>query len=92
MGEDFGEDLKVSEETPVKISLAAEIIGVSVKTVYNWITEGILSTVRPGYVLVSDANNAKDISDRQKSRISKSNLLGIGRDERGRFVMLKDQN
>lgn len=75
-----------NEATPIKVSLAAELAGVSMKTLYNWIADGLIKTVTPGYVLMSDVEKAKEIVNRQKSVTARMKMMGITRDERGRFI------
>lgn len=78
-------------EQPIKIALAAEKLGVTTKTIYNWIAEGMLKTVKPGYVLLSEAKVEKDRVLRIRSLNSRMRLLGIGRDDKGRFIFLDEE-
>lgn len=56
------------EEPMVKIAIAAETIGVSYKTLYNWIEDGTLKLAHPGYVRMSDVRRAriKKMNDRSE--------------------------
>jgi predicted DNA-binding transcriptional regulator AlpA len=44
------------ERELVKIFIAATSIGVSQKTIYNWIADGKLTTPTPGYVYLEEAH------------------------------------
>ena len=72
----------------VKITIAAQLLGVSHKTVYNWVADGLLTTTEPGYVDMEEAEKAKAIADMQKVKSALMRMLGIRRDERGRFTLL----
>ena len=50
-------------EHPLKITKAADVIGVSYKTIYNWLDVGYLKLYHPGYVLLSDVRRAKIRAD-----------------------------
>lgn len=69
-----------------KIPLVAKELGVSVKTIYNWIGDGKLFMPRPGYVCKSEAC---DVWIRQQSFRSINSYFmaaqGIKRDSNGRF-------
>jgi hypothetical protein len=71
----------------IKIPMAAYELGVSVKTVYNWISSGTLQSPKSGYVSRSEAwevfNHMKD------KRVEISYFMstyGIKRDAYGRFI------
>lgn len=81
----------IGKEHPIKIAIAAEKLSVSTKTIYNWIADGLLKTVKPGYVLLSEAKEAQDKVLHIRSLNSRMRLLGIGRDEKGRFVFLDEE-
>jgi transposase len=70
----------------VKIALIAEELGVSVKTIYNWISVNKLFMPRPGYVSRVDAYEVwlqqKDIRKIHSYFVS---IQGITRDPNGRF-------
>lgn len=71
----------------VKIPLVAKELGVSVKTIYNWIGDGKLFMPRPGYVCRSEAF---DVWVKQQTLRSIHSYFmaakGITRDSSGRFV------
>ena len=70
----------------VKISLVANELGVSVKTIYNWISSGKLYMPRPGYVDREEAHRAW--LEQQNLRSINSYFMavqGIKRDSYGRF-------
>lgn len=72
----------------VKIAIAARELGISVRVVYNWISEGSLKTVEPGKVVLADAILVH--SQKQQARIQLSQDMSnrFTRDERGRFRLL----
>jgi len=69
-----------------KISLIAKELGISVKTIYNWISDGKLFMPRPGYV---SRPEAFDVWVSQQSLRSINSYFmaaqGIKRDSNGRF-------
>lgn len=69
-----------------KISLVAKDLGVTVKTIYNWIEAGKLFMPQPGYV---DKNEAFKVWANQQSLRSINSYFmavqGIKRDNNGRF-------
>lgn len=71
----------------VKIQLMAEELGVTHKTVYNWVASGKLVMHRPGYVSQLEAY---EVWLQQKSfkSIFASEMArkGITRDANGRFI------
>jgi hypothetical protein len=78
------------EELAVKISVAASAIGVSQKTIYNWLEDGSLKLYHPGFVLLSEARRVWLEKNNTKSETSKR-LSGLfARDLKGRFITLKD--
>lgn len=80
-----------SEEQPIKIQSAAKAIGITHKTLYNWIDDGHLQTVSPGYVLMSEVEKTSlrlktaNLDTKRKVSILKP------RDHNGRFRLLKDE-
>jgi len=71
------------DEKPIKIMYAAQYVGVSQKTVYNWLHLGYMRLYHPGYVLLSEvrraqirANNTKSDKSRQASKVSNRDRLG----------------
>lgn len=79
---------KGPEEPSLKIAVAANQIGVSTKTIYNWIEHGYLETVEPGYVRLRDVEKARDRAEKAKSNSSKNTIRIIPRDKNGRFIIL----
>ena len=74
----------------VKIILMADELGVSVKTIYNWISLGKLKMARPGYVIRIDAY---EVWLEQKSiRKTHSQLMSTQRDANGRFKSRNSNN
>lgn len=69
----------------VKIPLMAEELGVSVKTIYNWISVGKLVMPRPGYVNQVDAYEVWLQQQHLRSSISYFQAQGTIRDAYGRF-------
>lgn len=69
----------------VKISLMAEELGVSVKTIYNWISVGKLAMIRPGFVNQLDAYEVWLQQQALRSAISYFQSQGTIRDSYGRF-------
>jgi transposase len=71
----------------VKITLVADELGVSVKTIYNWITLGKLEMVEPGFVRQIDAYEVWLQQRSLKSMFAISRVRqGIKRDSSGRFI------
>jgi len=69
----------------VKIPLMATELGVSVKTLYNWIEVGKLLMPRPGYVSQVDAYEVWLHQKNLRAEISYFQSQGITRDGYGRF-------
>ena len=71
----------------VKIVPLATEMGISHKTIYNWIKDGRLQTEKPGFVSRSEAWNVFDHMQEKRVEISYfMSSYGISRDEHGRFV------
>lgn len=71
----------------IKISLAARLMGVTPKTIYNWISDGTLKKVRPGYVLKSDLEYAASSKVQKRRAMAKRRAsFEIKRDRLGRFI------
>lgn len=70
----------------VKISSAAEQLGVSYKTIYNWISDRKLSMPKPGYVSLEEANDVWIRQQLLRSEISFFMSQGTIRDAYGRFI------
>ncbi len=76
----------MSEDLAKIVPLASEM-GISYKTIYNWIKDGRLEMKKPGFVSRSEAWDVFD--HMQEKRIEISFFLssyGIKRDSYGRFV------
>lgn len=71
-----------------KIRVAAIVIGVSYKTIYNWIEDGSLKLAHPGYVHLDDVESVHLEKQKQKSARAKDNSRQFLRDEQGRFRLL----
>lgn len=74
------------KETPVKIVAAAEELGLSYKTLYNWISDGKLPLVHPGFVFMSDVRRAWIKTQNSKAEQSKETSSLAIRDHNGRFT------
>ena len=79
-------------ENIIKIQIAADELGVSLKTVYNWIESGKLKMPRPGYVNHIDAWETY-LQQKQDKSIYSSLMAkyGIKRDANGRFLTRREQ-
>jgi len=69
----------------VKISFAANELGVSQKTIYNWVKDGKLSTAEPGYVDLKEARAVWVNQQLLRVEISFFMSKGTIRDAYGRF-------
>lgn len=74
------------EETPVKIAVAADEIGVTYKTLYNWLSEGTLRLAHPGFVFMSEVRRAWIRNQNKKAEQSKQTSISVPRDTNGRFT------
>lgn len=81
-----GRDL--SDERMIKIANAAEEVGVSVKTVYNWIEDGSLKLAHPGFVFLSDVRRVQLFKLNRRVELSKDMSDRFTRDDRGKFRLL----
>lgn len=72
--------------TLIKISSAAKKIGVSHKTIYNWIADGKLAPVKPGYVSLEEANDVWVQQQQLRVELSFFMAQGTIRDAYGRFI------
>lgn len=71
----------------IKIVLAARIMGVTPKTIYNWISDGTLKKVRPGYVLKSDLEYAASSKvQKRRAMLRRRASFEMKRDRLGRFI------
>lgn len=79
-------------EKIVKISIVADELGLTAKTVYNWISSGKLKMPRPGYVNYIDAWEVY-LQQKQDKSIFASTMAryGITRDENGRFLTKRER-
>lgn len=79
-------------EKITKIALVAADLGVSAKTIYNWISWGKLEMPRPGYVNKIDAWEIY-LQQREQKSIFSSLMAkhGITRDANGRFLTKADR-
>lgn len=74
----------------VKVSLMAEELGVSVKTIYNWISVGKLQMPQPGYVSQLEAYEVWLQQKNLRTVISYFQSQGTIRDSYGRFQKKQD--
>lgn len=76
----------------VKVGLMADELGVSVKTIYNWISVGKLKMARPGYVNRMDAYEVwLEQKNIRKIHSYFMSVQGIKRDANGRFISSSDE-
>ena len=80
-----------SEEQPIKIQNAANAVGITYKTLYNWIDAGQLQTVKPGYVLLSDVENTRVRLKTANADVLRKVSFLKPRDDNGRFRLLRDE-
>jgi len=75
-----------------KIPLIAKELGVSVKTIYNWVSVGKLFMPRPGYVSQVEAYEVW-LQQKALRRISSyfKSVQGTTRDPNGRFKSKQNQ-
>lgn len=76
-------------ERMVKIGLAAERLGVTVKTIYNWIESGELKLAHPGFVSMTEAIETKKRLDERRAIGRSLNSILFPRDKNGRFTLLE---
>ena len=79
------------DEQMVKITVAAEALDVSYKTLYNWIEDGTLELAHPGFVYLSEARRAKIKKINMKSEWSKEQSSRFFR-ENGKFKLLSGEH
>lgn len=72
----------------IKIDLAAKWLEVTPKTIYNWIESGLLEMPEKGKVRRADVERVHQQQVMLRSANSRMKALGIGRDEKGRFIYL----
>jgi predicted DNA-binding transcriptional regulator AlpA len=74
-----------------KITHIARDMGLSHKTIYNWINDGRLEVKKPGYVSKSEAWEVFDFMQTKRTEISYFlSAYGIKRDSNGRFISSDD--
>lgn len=71
-----------------KIPAAAEQLGVSYKTIYNWISDKKLAMPKPGYVDVEEARDVWVAQQMRRVEISFFLAQGTIRDAYGRFIQV----
>lgn len=71
----------------VKVAAIAEELGITHKTIYNWISKGYLEMVAPGFVSQADVILVW-VEQRARKAERQSELVryGIKRDANGRFI------
>lgn len=75
------------EQDWVKISLMADELGITVKTIYNWLSVGKLVMPRPGYVDRMDAYEVwLEQKNLRKIHSYFMSVQGTKRDSKGRFT------
>lgn len=72
----------------VKILIAADSVGVTYKTIYNWLEDGSLKLAHPGFVYMSDVRRVWIQKQNIKSETSRTVSSMFTRDDRGRFKLL----
>jgi excisionase family DNA binding protein len=78
----------MKDTSVVKISLAAERMGISVKTIYNWISNGDLKMIHPGFVSMREVIRTYNLINEKRSEIAKERIKDFDRDHMGRFSVL----
>lgn len=73
----------------IKIEIAAKWLEVTPKTIYNWIEDGLLEMPEKGKVRRADVERVHKQQIMVRSANAKLRALGIGRDEKGRFIDLR---
>lgn len=74
------------KEHPLKITKAADVIGVSYKTIYNWLEVGYLKLYHPGYVLLSEVRRAQIKAETAALEKRTKSSSKQPRDKFGRFI------
>lgn len=72
----------------VKIKIAASVLGISYKTIYNWLEDGSLKLAHPGYVYLRDVELVQLTKKQEKLEHSRAHSMRFTRDEAGRFKLL----
>ena len=76
------------DDEMIKIKLAAEFAGVSEKTIYTWIRNGVLKLARQGYVNKADLEHAVESIQFRKTEQARLRSERFQRDESGKFRLL----
>lgn len=76
------------DEPMVKIVVAADSIGVTYKTIYNWLEDGSLKLAHPGFVFLTEVRKVWIQKQNTKSETSRTVSSNFTRDDRGRFKLL----
>lgn len=71
-----------------KIVVAADEVGVTYKTIYNWIEDGSLKLAHPGFVFMSEVRRVWIQKQNVKSETSRTVSSKFTRDDRGRFKLI----
>lgn len=70
-----------------KIGPLADELGITPKTIYNWISDGRLEMKKPGFVSKSEAWEVFSFMQEKRVEISYfMSAYGINRDAYGRFI------
>jgi hypothetical protein len=72
----------------VKILVAANEIGVTVKTIYNWIELGELPMSHPGFVDLNSVKQVSLVKKNSRSQLRREINSQFTRDDKGRFLLL----
>ena len=78
-------------EKMVKIIVAADTMGLTYKTLYNWIEDGTLRLAHPGYVYLSEVKQAQMVKQNSRSQWGKDHSGRFFR-ENGRFKLLSGEH
>ena len=71
----------------LKIGPLADELGITPKTIYNWISDGRLEMKKPGFVSRTEAWEVFDFMQKKRTEISYfMSAYGISRDAYGRFI------
>jgi IS30 family transposase len=71
----------------IKIALLSKEMGITHKTIYNWVADGRLEIKFPGYVSRKEAWDVFYYMKEKRSKISHfTSSYGITRDGYGRFI------
>lgn len=76
------------DEKMTKITVAADEVGVTYKTIYNWIGCGDLKLAHPGFVFMSEVRKVWLYKQNTRAENSRTLSSKFTRDDRGRFRLL----